>query len=112
MAKSVMPKQTSGGADSSEWDRLSNGEPQLLGPYRTSYRIVAGAAERGTEICFCTFPLMGGHRYRSRRRAIDSVLFSSPATGSASRLLGLLAVTLFFYGALIEGQKKAPLTRG
>ena len=43
MAKSVMPKQTSGWSDSSEWDGSWNGEPQRLGPYRTSYRIVIGA---------------------------------------------------------------------
>jgi hypothetical protein len=57
MAKSVMPKQTSGWSDSSEWDGFWNGEPQRLGPYRTSYRIVIGAAERGTEICACTLTL-------------------------------------------------------
>jgi hypothetical protein len=28
---------------------MGSGEPQRLGPYRTSYRIVIGAAERGTE---------------------------------------------------------------
>jgi hypothetical protein len=81
MAKSVMPKQTSGRSDSS--DRFSNGEPQLLGPYRTSYRIVIGAAEHGTEIrnrglgslAVTILPTasQGGHRYRLRRRAIDSV---------------------------------------
>ena len=31
MAKSVMPKQTSGLSDGSEWDGFRNGEPQRLG---------------------------------------------------------------------------------
>jgi hypothetical protein len=39
MAKSVMPKQTSGLSDSSEWDGLWNVEPQRLGYIGTPHEI-------------------------------------------------------------------------
>jgi ABC transporter substrate binding protein len=42
MAKSVIPKQTSGLSDSSEWDGFWNGGPRRLGHIGTPYRSLYG----------------------------------------------------------------------